>query len=89
MINYYYRLASADAGQIIFDTPPTKRIEVPDIPKYKNVDYAIGVNGVNMEPIYNNNDTLLVEMTDEIKKGEVGIFSVDNDCYVKKLGIRN
>lgn len=86
LINYYYRLASAGTGQIIFDTPPTKRIEIPDIPKYKNVDYAIGVNGVSMEPIYKDNDTLLVEMTDEVDKGEIGIFSVDNNCYVKKRG---
>lgn len=86
LINYYYRLASAGTGQIIFDTPPTKRIEIPDIPKYRHVDYAIGVNGVSMEPTYRDNDTLLVEMTDEVDKGEVGIFSVDNNCYVKKLG---
>lgn len=86
LINYYYRLASAGTGQIIFDTPPTKRIEIPDIPKYKHVDYAIGVNGVSMEPTYKDNDTLLVEMTDEVDKGEIGIFSVDNNCYVKKRG---
>lgn len=86
IINYYYRLASAGTGQIIFDTPPTKRIEIPDIPKYKHVDYAIGVNGVSMEPTYNDNDTLLVEMTDEVDKGEIGIFFVDNNCYVKKRG---
>lgn len=86
LINYYYRLASAGTGQIIFDTPPTKRIEIPDIPEYKNVDYAIGVNGSSMEPTYRDNDTLLVEMTDEVEKGEIGIFSVNNDCYVKKRG---
>lgn len=86
LINYYYRLASAGSGQIIFDTPPTKRIEIPDIPEYKNVDYAIGVNGSSMEPTYRDNDTLLVEMTDEVEKGEIGIFSVNNDCYVKKRG---
>lgn len=27
LISYYYRLASAGTGQIIFDMPPTKRIE--------------------------------------------------------------
>lgn len=86
LINYYYRLASAGTGQIIFDTPPTKRIEIPDIPKYRHVDYAIGVNGNSMEPTYRDNDTLLVEMTDEVEKGDIGIFSVDNNCYVKKRG---
>jgi len=86
LINYYYRLASAGTGQIIFDMPPTKRIEIPDIPKYKKADYAIGVNGRSMEPVYYDGDMLLVEMTESIEIGEIGIFSVDNECYVKQLG---
>ncbi len=86
MINYYYRLASAGTGQIIFDMPPTKRIEIPDIPAFRKADYAIGVNGNSMEPIYHDGETLLVEMTDHIEIGEVGIFSVNNECFVKKLG---
>ena len=86
IINYYYRLASAGTGQILFDMPPTKRIEIPDIPLYKKADYAIGVNGNSMEPTYFDGDTLLVEMTDHIEIGEIGIFSVDNECFVKELG---
>ena len=86
MINYYYRLASAGTGQIIFDMPPTKRIEIPDISAFRKADYAIGVNGNSMEPIYHDGETLLVEMTDHIEIGEVGIFSVNNECFVKKLG---
>ena len=39
-----------------------------------------------MEPTYRDNDTLLVEMTDEVEKGEIGIFLVDNNCFVKKRG---
>ena len=86
LINYYYRLASAGTDQIVFDMPPTKRIEIPNIPEYKRVDYAIGVNGNSMEPVYHDGDMLLVEMTDEIDLGDVGIFLVDNESYVKKLG---
>lgn len=86
VISYYYRLASAGTGQILFDMPPTKRIEIPDIPKYKKTDYAIGVNGDSMTPVYNDGDMLLVEMTDEVEIGEIGIFSIDGECYVKELG---
>lgn len=84
-INYYYRLASAGTGQIIFDIPPTERIEIPDLPKYKKADYAIGVNGNSMEPIYKDGDTLLVEMINEIAVGEIGIFTINGECFVKKL----
>ena len=38
IINYYYRLASAGTGQIIFDMPPTKRIEIPNTLEYRKVD---------------------------------------------------
>lgn len=86
LINYYYRLASAGTGQIIFDLPPTKRIEIPNIPEYKKVDYAIGVNGNSMEPVYHDGDMLLVEMTEYIDPGDVGIFLVNSESYVKKLG---
>jgi len=86
IINYYYRLASAGTGQIVFDMPPTKRIEIPDIPEYRSVDYAIGVNGSSMEPEYSDGDTLLIEMAEEVMPGENGIFLVDGESYVKKLG---
>lgn len=83
-INYYYRLASAGTGEIIFDMPPTKSIPIPAT--YSNVDYAIGVNGNSMKPKFEDGDTLLVEMTPTINIGEIGIFQVDGKCYVKKLG---
>lgn len=86
MINYYYRLASAGTGQIVFDMPPTKRIEIPAIPEYRKADYAIGVNGNSMEPVYHDGDTLLVEMTDHVEVGEIGIFLVNGESFVKKLG---
>lgn len=86
LINYYYRLASAGTGQILFDMPPTKKIQIPDTPKNRRADYAIGVNGDSMEPVYHDGETLLVEMTEEISVGDIGIFSVNNECFVKKLG---
>lgn len=86
MINYYYKLASAGTGQIVFDMPPTKRIEIPAIPEYRKADYAIGVNGSSMEPVYHDGDTLLVEMTDTVEIGEIGIFLVNGESFVKERG---
>lgn len=86
MINYYYKLASAGTGQIVFDMPPTKRIEIPAIPEYRKADYAIGVNGNSMEPVYHDGDTLLVEMTDSVEICEIGIFLVNGESFVKERG---
>ncbi len=41
-----------------------------------------------MEPLYYDGDILLIEPTCEIKVGEIGIFIVDGQAFVKKLGVR-
>lgn len=86
LISYYYKNASAGTGQLIIDNLSEKDIEIPDIPEYKCISYAIGVNGDSMEPIYHDGDILLVEATKEIHIGEIGIFQIDGQCFVKKLG---
>lgn len=85
-INYHQRLASAGNGQVVFEDMPVDRIKIPDISKYKRVSYAIGVNGQSMEPLYNNGDILLIEPTCQVEVGEIGIFIVDGEAFVKKLG---
>ncbi|MEE0745084.1 MAG: XRE family transcriptional regulator [Anaerovoracaceae bacterium] len=85
-IDYYMKNASAGSGQVVFDDTVVERITIPDIPKYKRVAYAIGVNGNSMEPLYHDGDMLLIEPTVDMEIGEVGIFIVDGEAYVKKLG---
>ena len=85
-LHYYQRLASAGTGQFVFDDVPVDLIEIPDIPEYKKVKYAIGVNGRSMEPLYYDGDILLVEPCKEISIGEIGIFIVNGESFVKKLG---
>lgn len=87
IISYYQKLASAGNRQVIFDDTAIDRLEIPDIPKYKRVSYAIGVNGHSMEPLYHDGDILLIEPTCEVEVGEIGIFIVDEKAYVKKLGV--
>ena len=87
-ISYHQRTASAGNGQVVFEDMPVDRIKIPDIPKYKRVSYAIGVNGHSMEPLYSDGDILLIEPTCQIEIGEIGIFIVDGEAFVKKLGER-
>lgn len=86
LINYYFKNASAGTGQLVIDDLPDKDIEIPDKPKYRNVSYAIGVNGSSMEPVFHDGDILLVETTREIEIGDIGIFQINDECFVKKLG---
>lgn len=86
IISYHQKLASAGNGQVVFDDGAVDRIQIPDIKKYKRVSYAIGVNGKSMEPLYHDGDILLIEPTCQVEIGEIGIFIVDGDAFVKKLG---
>ena len=86
LIQYYQRLASAGSGQIVFDGVPVEQLEIPDRQEYRRVSYAVGVNGQSMEPLYKDGDILLIEPTCQLEQGEVGIFIVGNNAYVKKLG---
>ena len=86
LISYYFKNASAGTGQLVIDNLPDKDIEIPDKPEYRNVSYAIGVNGSSMEPAFQDGDILLVEATQEIEVGDIGILQINNECFVKKLG---
>jgi len=63
---------------------PVDLIEIPDVPEYRHVKYAVCVNGQSMEPLYCDGDILLIEPTEDIEIGETGIFIVDGQSYVKK-----
>ncbi len=86
IIQYYRCPASAGTGQVVFDDAPVDRIEIPDIQKYKRVSYAVSVNGDSMEPLYDDGDILLIEPTCELSIGEIGIFIVGSEAFVKELG---
>lgn len=84
MINYFQRLASAGTGSYLFDNIPETIIEIPaDAP---DADFAVGVNGDSMEPEYIDGDKLLVKKCLELEVGDIGLFRIGTECYVKELG---
>ena len=88
IISYYQRLASAGTGEYLFSGIPTDTIEVPITPVSELADFAIGVNGDSMEPTYYDGDKVYVEElgADELSVGEIGIFMIDSECYIKEVG---
>lgn len=48
--------------------------------------FGVPVQGDSMEPRYHNGDILIVEGAEEIESGEIGIFTIDGEGYVKELG---
>lgn len=81
---YMHKIAAAGNGYY-FDDIPTDTIEAP----YKEgADFIIGVSGDSMEPTYNDGDLVYVEKSQIINTGDIGIFMLDNECYIKEAAER-
>lgn len=78
---YFGEIACAGTG-FYFDDIPTETIEAPDM----GGDFIIGVNGDSMEPDYHDGDKLYVKKTEYISHGDVGIFTIGNECFLKEFG---
>ena len=75
---------SAGTGLFVFDDIPTQVIQVPA--KYKDADFVIGVSGNSMEPTYSDGDKVAVKKCPKINIGEIGVFMVNGNGYIKEYG---
>lgn len=75
---------SAGTGLFVFDDIPTQVINVPE--KYKDADFVIGVSGNSMQPTYCDGDKVAVKKSPCIDRGEIGVFMIDGNGYIKELG---
>jgi len=50
----------------------------------EQADEVITVCGRSMEPTFMDGDQVLVQHTKELREGEIGIFLVDNEGYIKE-----
>ena len=81
----YYRV-SAGTG---FDLPEGdnwEMIDIPDTPEARKADFAITIKGNSMEPVYFDGDIVLVKQQPAVELGEIGIFNIENNGYIKKFG---
>ena len=51
-----------------------------------HASFGVTVRGDSMEPTYHDGDILIVEGAEDIEVGEIGVFTVGGDGYVKKRG---
>lgn len=57
-----------------------------DIDSDIDADFIIGVNGDSMEPTFIDREELFVKKQDTIQVGDIGIFMIDGQSFVKELG---
>lgn len=65
-----------------------EEIEIPDTPEAQKADFAIEIKGDSMEPVYFDGDIILVKDQGDVDEGEIGVFVLNGDGYIKKKGKR-
>ncbi len=83
----YSMAASAGTGQFL-DSSDFEMIEVGlEVPV--NANFGVHLSGNSMEPMYHNGDIVWVEQSNDLHDGEVGLFLLDGEAYVKVLRRKN
>lgn len=81
-----YDLPVSAGPGVYLDDEMAEEINIPDNEKTSSADYALRISGNSMEPKYHDGDILLIENTDSVEIGELGIFILDGNGYFKKFG---
>lgn len=81
-----YDLSVSAGTGVYLDDAETEEIMIPENEKTRIADFALRINGNSMEPKYHDGDIVLVEDTDSVEVGELGIFVLDGNGYFKKFG---
>lgn len=77
--------ANAGTGVYIEDSG-IKPLQIVHTDIADRANYAIRVSGDSMMPEYCDGDIVLVETCRSVAIGEIGVFMVDGDAYIKKYG---
>ena len=84
-IALYELPVSAGVGDYL-DEEQAEMIQIPDSDKTADANYALRISGNSMEPKYHNGDILLVQSSESVENGELGIFLLDGSGFFKIYG---
>lgn len=73
--------AGIELGDESYETIAVKASEIT-----RQADFAVRVSGDSMQPTFYDGDVILVESMPQINIGDIGVFIVDGDGFVKELG---
>ena len=75
---------SAGRGVYLGDGSQTIIREIPSNNLTRKADFILRVAGDSMEPEFSNNDRILIKRQCNLDVGEIGIFILNGEGYVKK-----
>ena len=79
--NYYDQPASAGTGQYLNDV----QVEQIELPVDIDADFVVPIYGDSMEPEYHSGDYVFVKLSVDLSSGDVGVFELYGDAYIKEL----
>ena len=86
-LKHYLLPASAGTGHFLdSDYYEDTLYPMADVPKGTN--FTIRITGDSMEPNYHNGQSAFVKITKDLKPGDIGIFVLNGDAYIKKYAER-
>lgn len=77
---------SAGAGEPLIDDSYPDFIEVKKGELTENANFAVKINGKSMMPHFKDGDVVLVRSQPYVNIGEIGIFVIDGNGYIKERG---
>ncbi len=84
-IDSYSYPVSAGVGSFV-ETEAPEKILVPECAESEEADYVLTVKGYSMEPEFSDGDKVYVVQQPTIDVGEIGIFIINDEAFIKKLG---
>lgn len=91
VLSYYdftcYGAVSAGTGEWLEEEQKEKVSLPSSIVPHHPFDFVLRVNGDSMEPLFKNHEYVFVKKVDEVRSGQIGVFIVDNEAYLKKVYI--
>ncbi len=77
---------SAGSGEPLIDDSYPDFIEVKKSDLTENANFAVKINGKSMMPHFKDGDVVLVRSQPYVNVGEIGIFVIDGNGYIKERG---
>lgn len=86
VIPFYETPVSAGTGSWLGDDILAEWLTVPRNDMTTSADFALKISGDSMQPKFPNGETVLVKQTSSVFEGEIGVFVLNGESYIKKLG---
>ena len=85
VIDHNYQTAAAGSGTNLEDETETYQMFIRVNQNARRADEIVAISGSSMEPMFHHGQDVYVEHTPDLEIGEIGLFIVNGNGYIKQL----